>query len=150
MNAKCFFSCWYLFLLLLLLCQKPYKNENFLNKPIFSGLTKILFKLVFFVQNQPPEVFCKKSCSEEFCNIYRKVPMLESLFNKVAGLCNFIKKRLQHKSSPVSIAKFLRIPILKNSKRLLLFAINWSKGWSENVVSIRHICLVRLTSKNMW
>ena len=41
--------------------------------------------------------------------------MLESLFNKVAGpqAKNFIKKRLQHKCFPVSIAKFLRTFILK-------------------------------------
>ena len=48
--------------------------------------------------------------------------MLESLFNKVAGLkaCIFIKKRLQHRCFPVNIAKFLRTPILK--KDLILVA----------------------------
>ena len=49
--------------------------------------------------------------------------MLESYFNKVAGLqaYNFIKKRLQHRCFPVNITKFLRIPILKNiCQRLLL------------------------------
>ena len=42
--------------------------------------------------------------------------MLESLFNKAAGLqaSNFIKKRLQHRYFPVNIVKFLRTPILKN------------------------------------
>ena len=37
-----------------------------------------------------------------------KTPVLESLFNKVAGLkfCNFIKKRLQHRYFTVNIAKF--------------------------------------------
>ena len=37
-------------------------------------------------------------------------PVLESLFNKLAGLkvCNIIKKRLQHSCFPVSIAEFLR------------------------------------------
>ena len=45
--------------------------------------------------------------------------MLDSLFNKVAGL--FIKKKLQHKCSPVNFVKFLRTTILKNScERLLL------------------------------
>ena len=36
--------------------------------------------------------------------------MLESLFNKVAGLqvCNFIKKRLQHKCFPVNIEQLLK------------------------------------------
>ena len=42
--------------------------------------------------------------------------MLESLFYKVADLkaCIFNKKRLQHRGFPVNIAKFFRIPILKN------------------------------------
>ena len=51
-----------------------------------------------------------------------KRPVLESLFNKVAGLaCNVIKKRLQHRSFPVKFAKILRSTILKNIfQRLLL------------------------------
>ena len=50
-----------------------------------------------FLQKQPPEVFCRKKCSEKFCKFHRKTPVLESLFNKVASLhaCNFIKKRFQ-------------------------------------------------------
>ena len=50
--------------------------------------------------------------------------MLESLFNKVAGLQvrNFIKKRLQHSWFTVNIAKILRAPILKNiCEQLLLY-----------------------------
>ena len=74
------------------------------------------------VQNQPPEVLYKKSCSKKICNIQGKTPELESLFNKAAGLkaYNFIKKRLQLSCFPLNIAKFLRTPILKNiCKRLL-------------------------------
>ena len=42
-------------------------------------------------------------------------------FNRVAGLPNFLKKRLQHKCFPVKYVKLLRTPILKNiCKRLLL------------------------------
>ena len=42
-----------------------------------------------------------------------ETPVLESHFDKAAGLQlrNFIEKRFQHKSFPVVIAKFLRIPI---------------------------------------
>ena len=42
--------------------------------------------------------------------------MLESYFNKVAGLqaYNFIKKRVQHRCFPVNITKLLRTSILKN------------------------------------
>ena len=38
-------------------------------------------------------------CSSEFCNIHRKTPMLESLFNKVAGLRTafFIVHQLKEK-----------------------------------------------------
>ena len=65
------------------------------------------------VQKQPPEVFCKKSCSLKFRNIYRKTPVLdESLFNKVA---------LVERCFPVNMAIFVRTPILKNiCERLLL------------------------------
>ena len=39
-----------------------------------------------------------------------KTHVLESLFNKISGLkvCNFIRKKLQHRCFPVNIAKFLR------------------------------------------
>ena len=39
----------------------------------------------FWWQKQPLEVFYKK-CSYKFHNIHIKTPVLESLFNKVAGL----------------------------------------------------------------
>ena len=47
-------------------------------------------------------------------NIPRKTPMLESLFDKVAGLrdYNFIEKILQHKCFPVNIAKVFGIAFL--------------------------------------
>ena len=41
---------------------------------------------VQYVQKQPPEVFFKKRCSENFLLISGKTPVLESLFNKAAGL----------------------------------------------------------------
>ena len=43
-----------------------------------------------------------------------KTSVLESLFNKVVGLtvCNFIKKKLQHRCFPVNIAKFFRTGFL--------------------------------------
>ena len=55
-------------------------------------------------------------CSIMRDNIHWKTPVLEPLFNKIAGLktSNFIKKRLQHRWFPVNIVKFLRTPILKN------------------------------------
>ena len=51
--------------------------------------------------------------------------MLDSLFNKVAGLqsCNFVKKRLQHRSFSVNIVEFLTTPVLKNSRERLFLRI---------------------------
>ena len=48
--------------------------------------------------------------------IDRKTAVLESLFNKVAGLqaCNFIKRRLQRNWFPVKFVKILRTPIFRN------------------------------------
>ena len=43
------------------------------------------------------------------------MPVLESLFNKIADLktCSFSKKRLQHRGFPVKFAKFLKTPFLQ-------------------------------------
>ena len=62
--------------------------------------------------------------------MYRETPVLESLFNKVAGLqaCNYIKKRPQLRCFPVNIAKFLRTPILKNTCEELLLNFIAPKG----------------------
>ena len=51
-------------------------------------------------------------------------PVLESLFDKVAGLqtCNVIKKRLQHMCFPVNIAKLLKTAIsMKTCEWLFLW-----------------------------
>ena len=45
-----------------------------------------------FVQKQPPELLCKKS-SEKIRTFHRKTPVLESIFNSVAGR-NFICETL--------------------------------------------------------
>ena len=58
-----------------------------------------------------------------FRNIYRKTPVLESPFNRLAGFktCNFFNKRLQQRCFPVNIIKFLRTLISKKfCKQLLL------------------------------
>ena len=56
--------------------------------------------------------------------------MLESLFNKVAGIeaCNVIKKRLQHRYFSMNIAKFLGTPILKNICERMLLKITGYTG----------------------
>ena len=56
-------------------------------------------KVMWKMQKQPFEDVLQNRCSSTFCNIHRKTPLLESLFNK------FIKKRLQHRYFLVNIAK---------------------------------------------
>ena len=73
-------------------------------------------------QKQPLDVFCRKSYSQKFRNIYRKTSVLESLFNRLAGFKtrNISKKRLQHSCFPVNVIKFLRTLILKKICEQLL------------------------------
>ena len=40
-------------------------------------------------------MFYKRSCSQKFCNIHRKTPVLESVFNKVAGVQVYLEKHLR-------------------------------------------------------
>ena len=67
----------------------------------------------------------KKAALKNFATSTR-TPVLESLFNKVAGLkaWNFIKKRPQDRCFPVNIAKFLR---------LYLF---WKLSWNGSFLMI--------------
>ena len=50
-------------------------------------------------QKQPPEILCKKMCSQKFRKIHMKTPVPESLFNKVADvrLATLLNKRLWHR-----------------------------------------------------
>ena len=67
-----------------------------------------LIKIFVEVQRQPFTDVLQNSCSLKFCNIRRKTPGVESLFNKVASLqtCNFTKKRRKHRCFPMNIAIF--------------------------------------------
>ena len=73
-----------------------------------------------YFQKQPPEVLFRKKL---FLNILQN-----SKEYACVGVCfliklQLIKKRLQHKSFPVNIAKFLRIHIWKNICEQLLLHI---------------------------
>ena len=76
-------------------------------------------------QKQPFADALQNWCSEKFRNIRRKTPVLESLFNKGAGLmaCNIIKKRLQDRYFPLNNAKLLRTAFFKEHLRWLLLLI---------------------------
>ena len=66
-------------------------------------LCKLVQRCIYDRQKQTPEVFCGKGIFAIFTGKH------------LAGILhnNFIKKRLQHRSFPVKIAKFLRTAILK-------------------------------------
>ena len=62
--------------------------------------------------------------------------VLESLFNKVAGLkaCNFIKMRFQYRCFPVNFRKFLATPFSQNtSGRLLLTGVDLQSNYFEKI-----------------
>ena len=61
-------------------------------------------KSMYFSEAATRDVLCKKAVLKHF-----------AIFTGKLQTCNFIKKRLQHRSFPLSIAKFLRTCILKSS-----------------------------------
>ena len=68
-------------------------------------------------------------------SVLKNFTIFESFFNKVPSLhvCNFLKKRLQHKCFPVTIAKFLGAPILKNIWEQLLLALWPPTNFKSNI-----------------
>ena len=65
------------------------------------------------LQKQPPEVFCKKSCSWTFHKIHRKTPVPFLIKWHASGLrpATLLKKRLWHRCFPVNFSKFLGIAL---------------------------------------
>ena len=89
------------------------RDENAMSSLI--GYNRVYIKYIIgSVRKQPPLVYNKRLLLK-ISQYYRKITMLNSLFN------NFIKKRLQHSCLLVNIVEILRSPILKNiCERLLL------------------------------
>ena len=87
---------------------------------IFSFIWKSLVIFSFF-RSSHQKCSLKKFVFKIFAIFTKKTSVLESVFNKVAGL-KACKKRLQGRVAPVNIAKFVRTPIWKNiCEQLLLF-----------------------------
>ena len=55
-------------------------------------------------------VSTSKQVFQKVPNIHKKTPVLQTIFNKVAGQegCHFVKKRIQGRCFPVKFAKILR------------------------------------------
>ena len=52
----------------------------------YTLIYSYLLPVLYWLQKKPPEAFFKKSFSLKLRNIYRKTPVLGSLFNKVVAL----------------------------------------------------------------
>ena len=104
------------FLLLLLLTEakihvpviligRSLNNKTKLKTLQIKNRKKVFWQLATDIQEQSFAGVFHKRCSEKFCKIHRKTPVLESLFNKVAGhqACNFIKNRIQHRCFPAKV-----------------------------------------------
>ena len=88
-------------------------RQDKLSVYVFIGFTLLLPKAAIRV-----EAFCKKKCSKIFRKFHRKTPVLESLFDKVAGLT----------------------PILKNiSQRLLLHCTRTTHCYLSVLLYIQHL-----------
>ena len=88
--------------------EKPIYVKNSMYQMQRKLQVKIHFGKISLMpeQKQPFADALRCKCSLENTVTHRKTPVLESLFNKVAGLqtCNFVKTRAQHKYFPVNIA----------------------------------------------
>ena len=96
--------------------QKKFCNLTKLNVSYIASKLespgKLLFEVFWQVQKQPPEMFCKKRCSEKLRKIHRKTDLRPA---------TLLKQKLWLTWFPVNFAKFLRTTFLQNtSERLLL------------------------------
>ena len=84
--------------------------------------------------------------------ILQETPVLESLFNKVAGLqaCNFIKKRLQHRYFPVKIAKFFKKTFFEEylRKTASVVSFSWHLFWSLFLMNLQVLRFVTLLKRD--
>ena len=99
----------------------------------------------------------------KFHKIHWKTPVLESLFNKVAGLkaYNLIKKRLRHRCFPVNIAKLLRTAffieqlwwllldflqnLLKTTVKKIIFQYSFSQKFLRNYFLVLAEAFLKIT-----
>ena len=90
---------------------------SFFTLDIYGQWLWIITSKPCYLQKHSFADLLQNRCSLKFRKLYKKTPVLEPLFYKVAGLksCNFIKKGLQHKCFPFKLAKFLRPSFSQNT-----------------------------------
>ena len=87
---------------------------------------------------KPPKILISVVVTVWRNKFYKCPPMLESLFNKVAGFqaCNFTKKRLQHKCrisvNSLLLGRLNKFLLVINLTRNVFFWILWiSESWNK-------------------
>ena len=88
---------------------------------------------------------------ESFANILKVFGMIS--FDEISSgreVCNFIKKRIQHKGFHVDMAKFLRTPILKNICEQLLLNLSFTRIMPLVSLNHRYSDVFRGFGKRQW
>ena len=90
---------------------------NLIEESIKKQLLTAVLQLFEKIKSSRQQMFFKIRCSQKFCNIHRKTPVLEFLFNKIAGLqlsceyCKVFKNSFFHKTPSVAASeKFINFP----------------------------------------
>ena len=90
---------------------------NLIEESIKKQLLTAVLQLFEKIKSSRQQMFFKIRCSQKFCNIHRKTPVLEFLFNKIAGLqlsceyCKVFKNSFFHKMPSVAASeKFINFP----------------------------------------
>ena len=88
---------------------------------------------------------------ESFSNILKVFGMIS--FDEISSgreVCNFIKKRIQHKGFHVDMAKFLRKPILNNICEQLLLNLSFTRIMPLVSLNHRYSDVFRGFGKRQW
>ena len=113
--------------------------------------------MIKFCQKQSFADVLQNRCPSKLRKFHRRKPVLGSLLNKVVGpkVCNFIKKRPQHRCFPVKCLKFLRAPFLTEHLWWLLLEgvckrtslVKISQSCHYNIFGINHRCFRKIAIK---
>ena len=104
-----------------------------------------IWALCVYSQKQPFADVHQKKCALNFRNIHRKTPVLES------RVCNFIKKRLQHRCFPVINAKFLRKVLFIEHFWWLLIHTSFERWYIRTLfLSITWTCDITMISWHLY
>ena len=66
--------------------------------------SNLIFQMTNLIQTQSIAVVLQNRCSYKFRKFNKKIPVLESLFNKES----FVEKKIQRKCFPVTFVKLLQ------------------------------------------